>query len=43
MIPGIEGERQARQVAELCVVMLLATVGVLVKVIAQAQVGERHL
>ncbi|MNI33576.1 hypothetical protein D3C73_875340 [compost metagenome] len=40
MIARVEGERQTRQVAELRVVLFLTAVGVLMEVIAQAQVGE---
>ena len=43
MITGVKGEGQASEVAELRFVVLLAAVGMLMEVIAQAQVGERLL
>ena len=43
MVTCVEGEGQPRQVAELCFVVFLAAVRVLMKVIAQAQVGEGFL
>ena len=43
VIAGIEGEGQSRQMAELRFIVFLAAVGVLMKLIAQAQIGEGFL
>lgn len=40
MITSVEGEGQSRQMAELRLIVLLTGVGMLMEVVAQAQVGE---
>ena len=43
MIAGVEGKSQTRQMAELLLVVFFTVVSMLVKMIAQAQIGKSSL